>query len=97
MEAFTAKDWEQLGKINNAGVKEAMDQMRTIMSSPDQRQLIWSRRLARMDYESQMHSERAEGHKEEKYGTARRMKARGFGIADIVDITGLSAEEVEQI
>lgn len=29
--------------------------------------------------------------------TARRMKAKGYPVADIVDITGLSAEEVEKI
>jgi pheromone shutdown protein TraB len=29
--------------------------------------------------------------------TARRMKARGYPMQDIVDITGLSAEEVEKL
>jgi predicted transposase/invertase (TIGR01784 family) len=33
----------------------------------------------------------------EKREAARRMKARGYPVEDIVDITGLSAEEVEKL
>ena len=60
-EAFNAKDWEQIGRINNPGVKEAAKQMQTIMSTPEQRQMIWSRRMAQMDYDTQMDSARKEG------------------------------------
>jgi predicted transposase/invertase (TIGR01784 family) len=37
------------------------------------------------------------GVKEGKREDARRMKARGYPVEDIVDITGLSAEEVEKL
>jgi predicted transposase/invertase (TIGR01784 family) len=37
------------------------------------------------------------GIKEGKREDARRMKARGYPVEDIVDITGLSAEEVEKL
>jgi predicted transposase/invertase (TIGR01784 family) len=37
------------------------------------------------------------GVKEGKREDARRMKARGYPVQDIVDITGLSAEEVEKL
>jgi predicted transposase/invertase (TIGR01784 family) len=37
------------------------------------------------------------GVKEGKREAARRMKARGYPVEDIVDITGLSAEEVEKL
>jgi predicted transposase/invertase (TIGR01784 family) len=37
------------------------------------------------------------GLKEGKREAARRMKARGYPVEDIVDITGLSAEEVEKL
>ena len=35
--------------------------MRTIMNTPEQRQLVWDRRLAQLDYDSQMESARNEG------------------------------------
>ena len=63
-EAFNARNWEQLGKINNPGVKEAAKQMQTIMSTPEQRQMIWSRRMAQLDYNSQINSARKEGRTE---------------------------------
>jgi hypothetical protein len=63
-EAFSAKDWEQLWKIENPGVKEAAKQMQAAMSNQQQRQFIWSRRLAQMDHDSQMASARAEGRTE---------------------------------
>ena len=37
----------------------------------------------------------SQGRVEEKKENARRMKARGFAVADISEITGLSAEEIE--
>ena len=92
-EAFTAQSWDQIQRIENKGVKEAMEQMRIIMSKPDQRQIIWERRRAQLDFESQMKSERKEG----RIDDARRMKAKGYVVAEITDITGLSAEEIEKI
>jgi len=62
--AFTAMDWEQIRKIENAGVREAVKQMQTVMSTPEQRQMIWSRRLAQLDRDSQLTSARAEGRTE---------------------------------
>jgi len=60
-EAFTARSWEQLQKIDNPGVKEAAKQMQTVMSNPQQRQIIWNRRLAQLDHDSQISSAKAEG------------------------------------
>ena len=60
-EAFTAKDWEQLQCIENPGVKEATKQMQAVMSNEQQRQMIWSRRLAQMDHDSLIDSAKEEG------------------------------------
>ena len=35
--------------------------MRTIMNSPEQRQIVWHRKLAQMDYDTQMESARNKG------------------------------------
>ena len=37
------------------------------------------------------------GREEEKYSTARKMKAKGFSIEDISDCTGLTVEEIEKL
>ena len=39
---------------------------------------------------------RAEGRTEEKLALAQKMKSKGFSIADIADMTGLTIAEVEQ-
>ena len=40
---------------------------------------------------------RAEGRVEEKLENARRMKSKGYPLDDIVDITGLTIEEIEKL
>ena len=40
---------------------------------------------------------RAEGRAEEKLENARRMKSKGYPLDDIVDITGLTIEEIEKL
>ena len=39
----------------------------------------------------------AEGRAEEKYSTARKMKAKGFSIEDISECTGLPIEEIDRL
>ena len=40
---------------------------------------------------------RVEGRAEEKLENARRMKSKGYPLDDIVDITGLTIEEIEKL
>ena len=63
-EAFNAGDWETISKIERPGIKEAVKTMESIMANPDQRQLIWDRHLALMDYNSELISARQEGREE---------------------------------
>ena len=45
--------------------------------------------------EAEAHVKEAEAKMEQqKLDTARRMKAKGFGVEDIVEITGLTVEEI---
>ena len=37
------------------------------------------------------------GREEEKYATASKMKAKGYSVTEIVDITGLTAEEINAL
>ena len=49
------------------------------------------------DYNSSLETKRMEGKTEEKLATAQRMKSKGYPLADIADITGLSPEEIEKL
>ncbi|MBQ7181597.1 MAG: hypothetical protein IJR87_09940, partial [Bacteroidaceae bacterium] len=40
---------------------------------------------------------RAEGEQAKALDTARKMKAKGFAIEDIAEITGLATEEIERL
>ena len=40
---------------------------------------------------------REEGRKDAKHEAARKMKAKGYPIAEIAEITGLSPEEIENL
>ena len=59
--AFTAKNWKEAESIDNAAIREAVKQMRVVMSTPDQRQIVWNRKLAEIDYRSQAAEERRKG------------------------------------
>ena len=56
-------DWEPLQSIGNPDAKEATKQMQTAMSDEQRRQLIWSRKLAKMDHDSLIDSAKEEGFK----------------------------------
>ena len=85
-EAFTADNWEQLRSIENKGVKEAAVQMETIMSSPEQRDMLWRRRLAQLDHDSLMYHARAEG---EARG---RAEERSSALDRLMQSTGWTRE-----
>ena len=67
--AFNAESWEEVNRIDNDGVKEAKKAMERIMSDSYRRQLLWDRKMAEMDYRSQMSA------------VERRGEARGWNKA----------------
>ena len=93
-EAFTARDWEQLQKIDNPGVKEAAKQMQTAMSNQQQRQMIWSRKLAQMDHDTQLDSARKEGICKT---LAELVKKKLLSVADAAEQAGVSESDFKKI
>ena len=75
--------------------------MELIMKEPSQRQLLWERKLALMDYNTEMRSAREEGRQEgiasANLKTARALKSEGISSAIIARTTGLSLEEIEKL
>ena len=74
--AFLAKDWDSVQKIHNSGVEEARKTMEAIMSTPEQRQMIWNRRKALLDYKSEIEDAEARG---EERGE-KRGEMKGFDL-----------------
>ena len=44
-------------------------EMETVMSAPEKRQFVWNRRLAQLDYDSQIDSAKSEGRAEGTFAT----------------------------
>ena len=104
-QAFNATDWKTVKSIDRPGIKEAANTMELIMTNPSQRQLLWERKLALMDYNTEMRSAREEGRQEGRQEgiasanlkTARALKSEGISSAIIARTTGLSLEEIEKL
>ena len=104
--AFNAKNWDAVNQIERKGIREAANTMEVIMATPSQRQKIWERKLALMDYNTEIYSAReegkaegraegkAEGRDEEKIRIARSMKQDGDSDEKIARITGMSLKEI---
>jgi predicted transposase/invertase (TIGR01784 family) len=71
--------------------------MAMIMMNPTERQLLWDRKLALMDYNTEMISARMTGMEEGKINIARKMKSRGMSNDVIAQITELSEEEISKL
>jgi predicted transposase/invertase (TIGR01784 family) len=57
----------------------------------------YSREIGEMDYWSGLESARVEGIAEAKFEIARKMKARGYPLEEIVEDTGLTQELIEKL
>ena len=109
-DAFKAKSWNEVQRIENSGVKEAAKTMQMIMANPTERDLIRARLDAEIDQRTIINAERRQGEKigmqkGEKIGmqkgeknayfeSARRMKADGMPPELISKYTGLSIKEL---
>ena len=79
--------------------------MEPIMKEPSQRQLLWERKLALMDYNTEIRSARQEGRQEglqegiaiANLKTAGALKAEGVSAAVIARTTGYSLDEIEKL
>ena len=99
--------------LEEEGIREALEAMCTANADPEVREMMLSREIflrdmltgricAREEGRKEGREEgrkegREEGQKEEKLTIARKMKEKGHSNEMIVDITGLSLEEVEAL
>ena len=79
--------------------------MEVIMATPSQRQKIWERKLALMDYNTEIYSAReegraegrVEGRDEEKIRIAEQMKKKGISNQVIAEITGMNLKDIAEL
>ncbi len=103
--AFSAESWDDIDKIDNPDIKEAVNQMRTIMSSPEDREIVWRHKLAQLDYDTMMKGARNEGFsngyssgvEQNKLDNARTLKTSGLDPTFIANAIGLPLDVVNAL
>ena len=94
--AFNANDWKTVERINHTGVKEARKTMEAIMSSPEQRRIIWDRRKALLDERTLLAEAKAEGiaeGKAEGENKLGKLMSKLFALGRIEDAKRCSEDE----
>ena len=82
-------DWA----LKHVKSQEEWDKM-TEQEQREYREYMVSVHAARDAWDTAIDEAKAEGREETNRENARKMKAKGFAIEDIAEITGLTAEEI---
>ena len=85
----------------NENIKEAKEELDRISQDDILRRMAFKAELERMDHEQMMYEARRDGKKEgakaKEIQIAKNMLKKGMNILDIIEITGLTKEEVEKL
>ena len=81
----------------NENIKEAKEELDRISQDDRLRRIAFKAELERMDHEQLMYEAKRDGKKEEKIQIAKNMLQRGFSKQEIMDITGLTSKEIEEL
>ena len=89
----------------NENIKEAKKELDRISQDDVLRRMAFKAELERMDNEQMLYEAKRdgkkegiiEGAKEEKLQIAKNMLRKGMSISDIIEITGLTKEEIEKL
>jgi predicted transposase/invertase (TIGR01784 family) len=78
-------------------IQEAMRQFTAYKADPVSRNLEERRRMFDFDQKLEVNDSRKAGRVEGRVESAKRMKAKGYAVADIAEITELPVEEIERL
>ena len=81
----------------NKELKEAKEKLEKITEDARMQQLAWWREKAIYEENTMLNSSYKKGRKEEKLENARKMKEKNIPIETIIEITGLTKEEIEEL
>ena len=92
-------------KKENEEIKEAVEQLTQMSADEYERELYEIRERSRLTYNTEMYEARRKGieegeikgKEEEKKKIAKKMKEKGTDITYIIEITGLTEEEIEAL
>lgn len=95
------EDKLEMAKKENKEIKKAMDIINEMSMDEKERELYMSRHRAILDYNTGMRDAReeglAEGARLKNIENARKMLKKGIDIDTIIEITGLTKEEIEKL
>ena len=85
----------------NKDIKEAKEELERISQDDILRRMAFKAELERMDHAQLMYEAKRdgkkEGAKEKQIQIAKNMLKKGMNVSDIIEITGLTKEEVEKL
>ena len=84
-------------KKENEEIKEAVEQLTQMSADEYERELYEIRERSRLTYNTEMYEARRKGIEEGKKEIAKKMKEKGTDIAYIIEITGLTKEEIKEL
>ena len=92
-------------KKENEEIKEAVEQLTQMSADEYERELYEIRERSRLTYNTEMYEARRkgleegieEGKKQDRKEIAKKMKEKGTDITYIIEITGLTEEEIKAL
>ena len=84
-------------KNENEEIKDAVEQLKEMSADEYERELYEIRERSRLTYNTEMNEARRKGIEEGKKEIAKKMKEKGTEIEYIIEITGLTEEEIEAL
>ena len=88
-------------KKENEEIKEAVEQLTQMSADEYERELYEIRERSRLTYNTEMNEARRkgieEGKKQDRKEIAKKMKEKGTDITYIIEITGLTEEEIKEL
>ena len=87
----------EMAKEKNEKIKSALDEMIYLTGDEEVQRLAELHEKWEMDWNSSMNSARKEGIKQNQKETALKMLQKGIDIKTIMEVTGLTKEEIKKL
>lgn len=91
------ENMEELKMIENEKVKKAEEELEYLSGDEAERRIAYLRETAEIDRKFAMTAARDQGRAEEKIDVAKKMLEKNIDISLIIEVTGLTKEEIEKL
>ena len=86
-----------MAEKENKILEDALNDLNDMSKSQKERLEAFDRMMARKDYYTYLEDSKSEGKLEEKMETAKRMKEKNIPIEEIMEITELTKQQIENL